>query len=108
MLKSAIMAAPGRIAMEDSKQRGWVSGMMPRAAPAVKTGIPAFSTNLTSSSPASSYQAPLPAMTMGFFAALRRSTTLAVFSRSTGLDVTSGVHLLDFGRIDRGVEQIAG
>ena len=57
--------APGRMASEDSKHRGWVSGMVPRPSQEVKTGMPVFSTKETSSFPASEYQAPLPAMTTG-------------------------------------------
>ncbi len=85
-LMLANMAAPGRIAREDSKQRGWVSEMVPRPAALVKAGMPVFSMNSTRSFAPSEYQVPLPAITTGCFAAWIISIRRGAFSISTGRD----------------------
>jgi len=82
----AYMPQPGRMAREPSKQRGCVSGTTPLPLAAVKIGTPVASMKRVSSSPASEYQAPLPAISIGFSDSAISASSSRALSRSTTPD----------------------
>ena len=108
MLIRVIMAAPGRMASDDPKQREWVSGTVPLPAPEVKTGIPVFFGERRQLGPCIG----IPDATAGDdHGIVRRSEELRCLADPFAvhrLGKNGRLDLSHFGRVNGRIEHVAG